>query len=254
MLIDPDTVAAAFADTAQHMFSTASDGWLYRGAGVLAGATGAPLAMLNGIWAESSDPDPGTVAEMLDRLADSGLPHCMQLRPGSSDEIALKARSRAMAQQEKIPLMVLEDPTRLSTASQLDGLTIRELSPAEGALHVRIAAGAFGMPEELFARVVTPELLSLAGVHCYIGEVDGESVTTGMGVTLAQCVGIFNIATSSAHRGRGYGTAMTARVASDGLAEGVGWAWLQSSPAGYGVYERLGFRTIERWDCWVREV
>jgi hypothetical protein len=31
---------------------------------------------------------------------------------------------------------------------------------------------------------------------------------------------------------------------------GVSWAWLQSSEAGYSVYERLGFTTIERWPCW----
>jgi hypothetical protein len=44
---------------------------------------------------------------------------------------------------------------------------------------------------------------------------------------------------------------MTARVIYDGLVAGAEWAWLQSSPAGYNVYERLGFRTVELWDCWV---
>ncbi|MGO9583822.1 MAG: hypothetical protein ACLP36_13570 [Acidimicrobiales bacterium] len=46
---------------------------------------------------------------------------------------------------------------------------------------------------------------------------------------------------------------MTARVASDGLAAGAKWAWLQSSPEGYRVYERLGFRTLERWDFWTTQ-
>jgi hypothetical protein len=41
-------------------------------------------------------------------------------------------------------------------------------------------------------------------------------------------------------------------VVADGLAAGASWAWLQSSAAGYRVYEALGFETVERWRCWVR--
>jgi predicted GNAT family acetyltransferase len=71
-------------------------------------------------------------------------------------------------------------------------------------------------------------------------------------VTLDDYVGVFNVATPPEHRRRGYGAAITARVVSDGLAAGARWAWLQSSPAGYRVYEELGFRTLERWLAWVR--
>jgi GNAT superfamily N-acetyltransferase len=157
-----------------------------------------------------------------------------------------------MAHHETIPLMVLEDPTRI-TDTPIDGLSIRVLSPEEGYEHVRIAANAFGTTEELFGQVVSPKMLGLTGLRCYLGEVDGEPVTTGMGVTLGSSVAIFNIATLSPHRGRGYGAAITARVASEGPDAGAKWAWLQSSPAGYRVYERLGFRTLERWDCWVSQ-
>jgi predicted GNAT family acetyltransferase len=74
-----------------------------------------------------------------------------------------------------------------------------------------------------------------------------------MGLTVGDFVAIFNIATPAQFRGHGYGAAITARVVSDGLARGARWAWLQSSQAGYSVYERLGFRTLELWDCWVLE-
>jgi GNAT superfamily N-acetyltransferase len=62
---------------------------------------------------------------------------------------------------------------------------------------------------------------------------------------------LFTIATLPAYRGRGYGTAMTARIVADGLAGGAKWSWLQSSPAGYTTYDRLGFRTVESWPCWL---
>jgi len=66
--------------------------------------------------------------------------------------------------------------------------------------------------------------------------------------------GIFNVATAPAHRGRGYAAALTARIASDAFAAGAHCAWLQSSPSGYNLYQRLGFRTVERWECWVLQV
>jgi len=64
-------------------------------------------------------------------------------------------------------------------------------------------------------------------------------------------VGLFNVATLPAHRRRGYGAAITERAVRDGLDRGARWAWLQSSTAGYGVYEKLGFRTQQSWECWI---
>jgi GNAT superfamily N-acetyltransferase len=128
---------------------------------------------------------------------------------------------------------------------------IRELVPAEAHLHAQAAAAGFEMPVEPLLSLMTPAYLELPGVRCYLGEVDGQPVTTGLGVTLGFYVGISDIATLPAHRRRGYGAAVTARAVADGLAAGATWAWLQSSELGYPVYERLGFRTAEVWSCWL---
>jgi GNAT superfamily N-acetyltransferase len=98
---------------------------------------------------------------------------------------------------------------------------------------------------------MSPDVLLLPGVRCYVGDVGGQPVTSGLGVTLGAFTGLFSIATLPAYRGRGYGTAMTARMVADGLAAGAKWSWLQSSPAGYPIYDRLGFRTVESWPRWL---
>jgi N-acetylglutamate synthase len=105
--------------------------------------------------------------------------------------------------------------------------------------------------KSILRRLVTPAVLTAAGVVCYVGEVDDEPVTTGVGVTLGDHVGVFNIATPPALRERGYGAAVTARVVRDGLEHGAQRAWLQSSAAGFHVYQRLGFRTVESWRFWL---
>ena len=42
------------------------------------------------------------------------------------------------------------------------------------------------------------------------------------------------------YRGRGFGSALTARAAWDGFAGGARFAFLQSSDMGHAVYGRLG--------------
>jgi hypothetical protein len=115
----------------------------------------------------------------------------------------------------------LTDPRALGVTPQAEGLVIRELQPAEADKYASAAAAGFEAPVELFEQLMTPRMLKAPGVRAYIGEVDGQPVTTGLGVTLGSHVGIFNIATPPAHRGRGYGAAVTARAVADGLDAGA---------------------------------
>lgn len=250
MSIDADAAAAALATLWQRLAGAMPAAWVQRAGGAVAMVTGVPSPFLNGVWSERADPDPGTVAGLLERVRATGLPHCLQLRPGGSQALSSLAGSRGMSrEQDDVPLMVLEDPAKLG--KHVDGLVIRQLHPSEAELHVTVAAAGFEAPQEVFRQLVTPDVLSIPGVRCYVGEADGRLVTTGIGVTLGASVGIFNVATPPADQRRGYGAAVTARAVADGLAAGAAWSWLQSSPPGYPVYEQLGFRLVESWQAWV---
>ncbi len=213
--------------------------------------TGVAIPTLNGVRVVSVDARAEVVADLLDQVAATGLPHCLQARPGVAEQLHDQAGARGMRLDEDIPLMVLDDSSGLISDATTDALLIRELRSAEAPAHARLAAAGFEVPAEPFLQLMTPSVLAAHGVRCYLGEVDREPVTTGVGITLGSYVGIFNIATPPAHRRRGYGAAVTARAVADGVAAGANWAWLQSSRAGYRVYERLGFRTIEDWKCWL---
>ena len=246
-----DMACAALARSWQHLADALPGAWVVREGGAVACVTGVGVPWLNGVWPEHADADPGAVAGLLDRVQATGLPHCLQLRPGASPALAGLAAARAMTPDEEIPLMVMEDPAAVTGARPLAGLVLRELSPEQVDLHVSVVAAGFEAPEEPFAQLVTGDVLRLPGVRCYLGEAGGQAVTTGVGVTLGDFTGVFNIATPPAHRRRGYGAAVTARAVADGLAAGAKWAWLQSSPLGYATYTRLGFETVETWKCWI---
>jgi GNAT superfamily N-acetyltransferase len=249
--VDADVVAAALGETWQRLARALPGAWTLRDGGAIAWVSGVALPTLNGVWAERADPDPGAVAGLLDRVKATGLPYCLQLRPGASPALAELAAARAMSLETQIPLMFMEDPFAVTFPPPPAGLDLRELGLEQVRLHASVAAAGFEVPEELFVQLITRDMLRLPGVRCYLGESDGQAVTTGMGVTLSDFVGVFNIATRPAHQRQGYGAAVTARVVADGLAAGAKWSWLQSSPPGYTTYARLGFQTVEMWPCWV---
>lgn len=243
--------ASALASTWEHLVAAIPDGWTRREGGIVGAVTGVAIPTLNGVWPEQVEVKELDVTKMLDAVAKTGLPHCLQLRPGTPQDLSVMAEARGMIPQEPEPLMVLEDPRSLDAALAVRRLRIRQLDPADVSLHATTAARGFGAPEELFHQLMTPAVVGRPGVRCYIGELDGCAVTTGLGVTLGDFVGIFNIATDPDHRGQGFGAAVTARAVIDGMNDSATWSYLQSSPSGYGVYLRLGFTVLEQWSCWV---
>jgi N-acetylglutamate synthase len=248
--VEPDHAAQALVEAWQQLVASVPSGWAVAERFGIAAVTGVAFPTLNGVWVASPEVDEQALSSLLDRVAATGLPHCLQARPAAAQKLDGFAADRGMTVSEEIPLMVLEDTAGLSPGREASELVIRELAAAEAELHARTAAAGFETPPEPFVQLLTPSTLAHPGVRSYVGEVEGEPVTTGLGFTFGTYVGIFNIATLPLSRRRGYGAAITARAVLDGLASGAKWAWLQSSPAGYSVYEELGFRPVEVWSCW----
>jgi hypothetical protein len=83
--IDPEVPAAALLETWQHLLAGVPEGWTLAEPGALAAVTGVDMPTLNGVWVESVDVDAEMVADLLDQVAATGLPHCLQVRPDCAD-------------------------------------------------------------------------------------------------------------------------------------------------------------------------
>lgn len=210
------------------------------------GMTGLPVHTMNGVWVTSPEISPERLQALIDEV-DPAVPHCVQLPVDAPGELAQALTDRGLTRSEEIPLMALD---ALQDTGQPD-LVVRVLEPADVGLHATIAAAGFGAPEEIFRQLVTPRLAASGSATVVVGEVADEPVTTGLAITIAGCSGVFNIATPEPHRGNGYGAAVTRWLVDDALDSGVHLVWLQSSPSGFGIYERLGFRTVDTWQCWI---
>lgn len=81
----------------------------------------------------------------------------------------------------------------------------------------------------------------------YLGYLGGEPVATAELTVGGGIVGLYNITTRTARRGKGIGTAMTVRPLLDARDAGFGTAVLQASEEGFPIYSRLGFEVTGRF-------
>ncbi|TML74375.1 MAG: hypothetical protein E6G13_01000 [Actinobacteria bacterium] len=204
-----------------------------------------PVPLFNGVWPLDDAAAPA-VEGALHEVAELGLPYSVQLRSGRTPRCEREVERLGLLVESELPGMVVK-PDALGDADTPDLQLIRVRTADGLAQALALAADAFNAPPEIFAPLYTSELAAVEGFAVYIGRVGEIDVTTGIGLTLGDAVGVFNIATPDAHRGRGYGAAVTAQAARDGFAAGARLAYLQASNLGYPVYRRLGFRDVERY-------
>ena len=78
----------------------------------------------------------------------------------------------------------------------------------------------------------------------YLGLSDGVPVCGATVFVDLGVAGIYEVATVSEARGKGFGTAVTLAPLKDMFKKGVMVGVLHSSKMGHGVYERIGFKDI----------
>jgi N-acetylglutamate synthase len=249
---DVEVFSASKAEIVQRLISVLPGGRFLCQDGACAMVTGIPAPSLNGVWCEQRSPGAAAVAALLDEVSRAGVPYSLTLRPGCDEAFIRLAAARGMVPVPEATLMAVDAAGAAAAALPLPaGLAIQRLAPERVSRHAVVAAAGFGIGRDIFLRAVTPCLLRLAPVRCYVGEVAGQPVTTGLSVTLGSCTAIFNIATMPGFRGRGFGTAVTARAVADGLAAGSTWCWLEATVAGVPAYRRVGFQALEPLRSWV---
>jgi ribosomal protein S18 acetylase RimI-like enzyme len=79
----------------------------------------------------------------------------------------------------------------------------------------------------------------------YVGYVDEEPVSTAAVVLGDQALGVYNVATLPGHQRHGYGEAVMRHALDEAHhTHGIERSVLQSTPAGFRLYQRMGYRTV----------
>ena len=221
--------------------------------GVVRARTQLPVPPFNGVWATRRDVSVDAVLAAVDEFRGGALPWNLQLRPGYPAELDAALAERGLATTEQIPFMLLTDPARVRAVTAAAG--DRTLRPVMSFVDLESALTlleqGFSMPPALTRELFPVRLFTLAGATPWLVRTSGGDLSTALGWLLDDCCGIYNVATPAEHRGQGHGALATAHAVVEGLEAGATSAYLQASPMGYPVYEKLGFTTAERWQQWM---
>lgn len=102
----------------------------------------------------------------------------------------------------------------------------------------------FNVPFSWFREVFETNAVweRFAGYVAYVSE---EPVSTAAVVIDGRAAGVYNVATIPGHQRRGYGEAVVRHALNAVRTDrGIERTILQSTKAGYGLYERMGYRTV----------
>jgi len=110
---------------------------------------------------------------------------------------------------------------------------------------------SIGIPkEQTEAYFAVPQRLLSPKLIIYIAYLNGQPASTAMALMTEQVAGIYWVGTTKAARGRGLAEACVRLVGNAGFARGAKIAALQASPMGEPIYQRIGYRTIDRVKCY----
>ncbi len=209
--------------------------------------TGLPLRLFNQIVIDTVAAS-GAIEAAVTELRARRDRFVVTLRAGVDDEhvsTALGVGLQRMSPEPWMPGMALHPLPGIGTTPPPDELDIRRVTDGDGvADHLAAAAAGFDVPPDWLEAIITVDISRHPAVAMYVGYRDAIPVVVGLGIRSGATIGVYNIATHPADRGRGYGAAMTMRVVDDGAAGGCEVATLQASEMGRPLYERLGFRTV----------
>jgi ribosomal protein S18 acetylase RimI-like enzyme len=211
--------------------------------GILAAASGIPVAMLNHGFIKRRPADPErSLREVVEFFDAAGLPFVIRIREGLAPRFEEVATATGIPYSDTVPGMALHPIPPVPAPPS--GFKIEPVrSPALGTYREVVAEG-FGMPLALAEQLLTPAMLEIPGMVSYLGTLEGKAVATSACYSSDGTVGVYNVAVVPSLRRRGLGEAMTWRAIAEGVERGCSIATLQASVMGEPVYTRMGFRNV----------
>ncbi len=182
-----------------------------------------------------------------DRFAEAGLRWLLKLQPDLDHEVVAHARRRGLDLDEEpvyaMDLRAWASSTAPPSPSPLS-ISVAGRDTIDDA--VECFAAAFDADADAVRRELGPNLLTIPTFTVFVGYLAGEPVASSMLATTHRVglAGIYSVATRPDHRGRGFGTALTAAALAEAARQGSDTAVLEPSPLGAQMYRRMGFEPL----------
>lgn len=243
---DPRIAAASenFAAWWRFLASRSAEGEVWQFDDLLAVTTGVAGRQPHGAMANDRLADAEAVlgaafAEFRERR----LPRVALIRDGADPAAVAYCERAGLRAVHNLPAMAMDIPPRSPLAPAALRIA-RDETEDDFRRHAELDAAAFEGSVEDARAIFVPELIGEPAFRALTGSVAGVPVACAMVLATGATAGIYGVGAVRAHRGRGYGTAMTYAAMREGAAMGCTIATLQTTAAARSMYERAGFRVM----------
>ncbi len=214
--------------------------------------SGEPVTDLNYLMIGSDSPEAQAyIEECVDWCDARSLPFATMVTPEAAAGLVSLRERLALDYVTDWPLMVC--PGADVTAQAAEGVSVRRVeSRADHDGLVDVLAGAYSMPPDSVGRAVPLSLFESPSIEAWIAELDGTVLSSVTATWHGEVVGIWAMGTLPAAQRKGVGKTLLSTVMADGHQRGGQVFFLGATPAGFPLYEALGYRTVFEAQVWVR--
>ncbi len=223
-------------------------GWVEEASGLRCIATGSSSPSFNLALSGETLRDPRVALDAAhDRFGGVGLRWLLKLHPELDREMVVHAQHRGLELDAEpvygMPIGSWAATAVLPSAAPLS-VSVAGQDTIDDA--VRCFAEAFDADPAAVSRELGPNLLTVPSFTVFVGYLAGEPVASSMlaSTRSVDLAGIYSVATRPTHRGRGFGTALTAAALRAAGEQGYDTAVLEPSPSGAPMYRRMGFEPL----------
>jgi GNAT superfamily N-acetyltransferase len=201
-----------------------------------------PVADLNYVVAGRGASDSDHFRDACQTCISRGQPFLAILFPEAGEGVGKVAEQLGMAYAVDFPMMVRDDtPIEPAGNDAIDVGRATDDSVTEACASV--LGNAFSMPEDSVRRVTPPSVVESPGLDIYLA-FDGARPVGSVTLTHhGDTTGIWAMGTDSRQQRRGIGRRLLSTAMCEARSLGARRFYLGATPAGYRLYESLGFET-----------
>ena len=187
---------------------------------------------------------------MVSLCLDRKLPFLVMIYPEAGGAIDDIANDLGLVYAVDFPIMVRDDMP-LESSGNPDVKVTRATGADDADASANIMVSAYSMPKETVLRALPSSFFESTGADVYVARIDGEAVGTVTMTYHGDTCGIWAMGTDAARQRGGIGLRLLSTAMVQARESGVRRFFLGATPAGYRLYEKLGFKTVCSARVWV---
>lgn len=208
-----------------------------------------PMADLNMLVA-GGEADPASFRAMAASCLDRDLPFLVMIFPDAKNALDDVAKDLGLLYAVDFPIMVRDD-LPVTAMGNNDVAVSRAAGAADAMASATVTASAYSMPRESVLRALPASLLQTPGADVFLARLDGEALGSVTLTYHGDTAGIWAMGTDSTRQRGGIGARLLTAAMGHAREDGCRRFFLGATPAGYRLYEKLGFKTVCAARVWV---